>query len=273
MIRLGKINFANCDFPYYGMEHGHIPAEEIIITEGHPVELAWKLARNELDISPISSIMYTEIDDLLILPHLSITSNDFTKSVLVCTNDEMELEDLAGGTLYITDISASSAALIKIILGLKEIDVDIRSCKAQMPKLKQGEAAMLIGDSAIRAGGKCHIIADLGNEWKKLTGKKMVYAVWVVRKEYALAKPEDVEFTLDQLIKSKEYAYRHMDDIAEAISKSKGISEGFTKEYLQTLNYDFDDESAESLELYFKYAKQFSIIKKEKPLQFFDRFP
>jgi hypothetical protein len=28
MIRLGKINFANCDFPYYGMEHGYIHAFE-----------------------------------------------------------------------------------------------------------------------------------------------------------------------------------------------------------------------------------------------------
>ncbi len=120
--------------------------------------------------------------DLLILPHLSITSNDFTKSVLVFTGCEMTLEGLEGETLYITDISASSAALIKIILALKDIRVNIQQFGAQMPELKPGEAALLIGDSALRAVGKYRIIADLGNEWKKLTGRKMVYAYGLCRK-------------------------------------------------------------------------------------------
>jgi chorismate dehydratase len=271
MIRLGKIRFANCDFPYYGMEHGHTPSQEIAITEGHPVELAGKIANNELDISPISSRMYPEIGEVLILPHLSITSNDFTKSVLVCANSNMELEDLEGRTLYITDISASSATLIKIILGLKGINVNIKTCGAGMPGLKQGEAALLIGDSALQAVGKYQVIADLGNVWKNLTGKKMVYAVWVVRKDYAQNYPEKVEYTADCLLKSKEYAYNHIDEIAKAISRSKGISEGFMNEYLHTLNYDFDTESVESLELYFNYAKQFGIMKKEAPLAFFRR--
>lgn len=271
MIRLGKINFANCDFPYYGMEHGYIHAPDIAITEGHPVELARKLACNELDISPISSIMYPEIDDLLILPHLSITSNDFTKSVLVCAGCEMKLEDMNGGTLYITDISASSVALIKIILALKGISVEIKQFGAQMPELKQGEAALLIGDSALRAVSRYRIIADLGNEWKKLTGRKMVYAVWAVRKEYARDESESVEYTLDCLLKSKEYACSHVDEIAGALSISKAISVNFMNEYLHTLNYDFDKESRASLELYYKYAEQFGMIKSEVPLRFFRR--
>jgi len=182
-IRLGKINFANCDFPYYGMEHGYINVHDIAIIEGHPVELAWKLACNELDISPISS-------------------NDFTKSVLVCAGCEMKL-----------------------------------------PELKPGEAALLIGDSALRAVGKYRIIADLGNEWKKLTGRKMVYAVWAVRKEYARDEPRNVRYTLDCLLKSKEYACMHVDEIAVALSKSKAISVDFMNEYLHTLNYDFDSEN------------------------------
>ncbi len=86
----------------------------------------------KLDISPISSIMYPEISDLFILPHLSITSNDFTKSVLVCAGCEMKLEDMDGGILYITDISASSVALIKIILALKDIRVEMKQFGAQM---------------------------------------------------------------------------------------------------------------------------------------------
>jgi len=119
MIRLGKIAFANCDFPYYAMEHGRLGSQDIVITEAHPVELARQLFDGKLDISPISSIMFAKRDDLLILPGLSITSNDFTKSVLICGSGKMDLADLEGKTLCIPETTASSATLIKIIYGKK----------------------------------------------------------------------------------------------------------------------------------------------------------
>jgi len=262
MIRLGKIAFANCDFPYYAIEHGKIKAPDIRITEAHPVELARSLFAGELDISPISSIMYAKRDDLLILPRLSITSNDFTKSVLICSNGKMDLSDLEGQTLCIPETTASSATLIKIILWKNGVNVNLKQCPGtdigQM--LKQGEAALLIGDSAIHAIGQYRIIADLGNEWKKMTGKKKVYALWVVREDFAREHPDKVDHVLDSLLRSKDYAYENVREIANFIGKGKNIDCGFMREYLHTLNYDFDSDSVESLELYFKYAKECGIV-------------
>src|SRR3990172_1199670 len=270
MIRLGKIAFANCDFPYYAMEHGRIGPTEIRITEAHPVELARRLFLGELDISPISSIMYGKRDDLLILPGLSITSNDFTKSVLICSNGRVELSELEGETLCIPETTASSASLIRIILWLKGINVNIMHCAGtnidQM--LKHGDAALLIGDSALHAIGKYHIIADLGNEWKKMTGKKMVYALWVVREDFAREHPEKVKYVLDTLLRSKDYAYKNINEIASSIAIEKKIDCGFMREYLHTLNYDFDAESVESLQLFFKYAEACGIVDDVK-LKFF----
>ena len=262
MIRLGKIAFANCDFPYYALEHGKIRAPGIKITEAHPVELARRLFAGELDISPISSIMYAKRNDLLILPGLSITSNDFTKSVLICSNGKMDLSDLEGQTLCIPETTASSATLIKIILWKNGVNVNLKQCPGtdigQM--LKQGQAALLIGDSAINAIGHYSIIADLGNEWKKMTGKKMVYALWVVREDYARKHPDKVNKVLESLLLSKDYAYNNVKEIASFIGKDKNIDCGFMREYLHTLNYDFDNDSVESLKLYFKYAKECGIV-------------
>ena len=270
MVRLGKIAFANCDFPYYAIERKRIQAPEIKITQGHPVELARKLFNNELDISPISSIMYGKRDDLLILPGLSITSNDFTKSVLICSNGRVELSELEGETLCIPETTASSASLIRIILWLKGINVNIMHCAGtnidQM--LKQGDAALLIGDSALHAIGKYHIIADLGNEWKKMTGKKMVYALCVVREDFAREHPEKVRYVLDTLLNSKDYAYNNINEIASSIANEKKIDCGFMREYLHTLNYDLDSESVESLQLFFKYAEACGIVDDVK-LKFF----
>ncbi len=262
MIRLGKIAFANCDFPYYALEHGKIEAPVIRITEANPVELARRLFAGELDISPISSIMYSKRNDLLILPHLSITSNDFTKSVLICSNGRMNLSDLEGQTLCIPETTASSATLIKIILWKNGVNVNFKQCPStdigQM--LKQGEAALLIGDSAIHAIGRYRIIADLGNEWKKMTGKKMVYALWVVKEDFAKEHPDKVDKVLESLLRSKDYAYNNIREIANFIGKNKNIDCGFMREYLYTLNYDFDRDSLESLKLYFKYAKECGIV-------------
>lgn len=271
MIRLGKIAFANCDFPYYAMEHGKVEVQDIEITEAHPVELARLLFNGELDISPISSIMYGKRNDLLILPRLSITSNDFTKSVLICANGKLNLSGLEGKTLCIPETTASSAALIKIILRLRGIDVNIREYKGADidGMLEHGDAALLIGDSAIHAVGKYSVIADLGNEWKKLTGKKMVYALWVVREQFAREHPDKVRDVLDTLLRSKDYAYRNVGEIANFISRQKKIDCGFMREYLHTLDYDFDDESVESLKLYFMYAKECGIVGEVK-LRFFE---
>jgi len=271
MIRLGKIAFANCDFPYYAMEYGKVEANDIEIKEGHPVELANMISRGELDISPISSIMYGKRSDLLILPGLSITSNDFTKSVLICSNGKLDLEQLEGKTLCIPETTASSATLIKIILRLKGMNVNINQCKGTDidMMLKHGDAALLIGDSALKAIGKYGIIADLGNEWKKITGTKMVYALWVVREDFAKKHPDKVRYVLKTMLESKDYAYKNIVEIAAFIGREKKIDCNFMRDYLHTLNYDFDDESIESLKLYFKYAKECGVVKDVK-LRFFD---
>ncbi len=272
MVHLGKIAFANCDFPYYAMEHGNLRTDDIDIIEAHPVELARRLQRGELDVSPISSIMYAKQEDLLILPGLSITSNDFTKSVLICSND-IEMSGFEGKTLCIPETTASSVTLVKIILWLKGINVKIRQCNGSdiEKMLQQGDAALLIGDSAIHAIGKYRIIADLGNEWKKLTGKKMVYALWVVRGDFARKYPEKVKYVHDLLLESKDFAYKNINDLAIHIGRQKNIDCNFMREYFHTLNYDFDKETMESLHLFFKYARECGIIG-DVTLRFFDNF-
>jgi chorismate dehydratase len=273
MIRLGKIAFANCDFPYYALERGKVDSHDIDIKEAHPVELARMLFNEELDISPISSIMYGKREDLLILPGLSITSNDFTKSVLICSNGKMELCDFEGKTLCIPETTASSATLIKIILWIKGIHVNIKQCPGTDidRMLEQGDAALLIGDSAIHAIGKYQIVADLGNVWKTLTGKKMVYALWVVREKYAQMYPDRVKYIIEALLRSKDYAYNNIGEIASSIGKQKNIDCNFMREYLHTLNYDLDEESVDSLKLYFKYAKECGIVG-DVTLRFFDNY-
>jgi chorismate dehydratase len=53
--------------------------------------------------------------------------------------------------------------------------------------LLTADAALLIGDIALKhyVDAKDFYLYDLGGEWKRLTGKKMVYAVWAVNRPFA----------------------------------------------------------------------------------------
>ena len=185
----------------------------------------------------------------------------------------MELCDFEGKTLCIPETTASSATLIKIILWIKGIHVNIKQCPGTDidRMLEQGDAALLIGDSAIHAIGKYQIVADLGNVWKTLTRKKMVYALWVVREKFAKMRPDKVKYVIETLLRSKDYAYNNIGEIASSIGKQKNIDCNFMREYLHTLNYDLDEESVDSLKLYFKYAKECGIVGDVK-LRFFDNY-
>ncbi len=273
MIRLGKIGFANCDFPYYAIETGRIPTRGVEIVESHPVDLARMIAGSNLDITPISSIMYQQIDDLIVLPGICIASDDFTRSVLVCSNGITGLEELSGRTLCLPDLSASSSVLVQIILHLKGIeDVNIKTCAGQKigEMLEVGDAALFIGDEALIASHECNVLADLGREWRNLTGEKMVYAVWVVRREFAEEDRDHVEYIHSKLLESKEYGYRHIGEIAKVISEKKGLDEEMMREYIHTLNYELDEKSIESLNTYFKYAEECGLIEKRKSITFFE---
>ncbi len=97
----------------------------------------------------------------------------------------------------------------------------------------------------------------------------MVYALWVVREDFAKENPDKVRYVLDALLRSKDYAYGNINEIANFIAGEKKIDRGFMREYLHTLNYDLDPESVESLELFFKYGKECGIVD-EIELKFFN---
>jgi len=273
MIRLGKIGFANCDFPYYAIETGIIPTCSVDIVESHPVDLARMIAACSLEVTPISSIMYPRINDLLVLPDICIASDDFTRSVLVCSNGITDLEELSGRTLCLPDISASSSILIQIILQIRGIeDVNIRTCAGQNKSemLELGDAALFIGDQALIASHEYNVVADLGREWRNLTGETMVYAVWVVRKDFAEEEPDRVRYIHSKLLESKEYGYRHRGEIVKVISEKKGFDEKMVKDYLHTLNYEFNKSSIKSLNTYFKYAEEYGLINERKSIALFE---
>jgi predicted solute-binding protein len=99
------------------------------------------------------------------------------------------------------------------------------------PMLNAADAALIIGDAALlldpdelRARGLN--VLDLGDEWVRLYGLPMVFAVWAGRREAHTCEFERA------FVDSCRFGLEHLDEIAEHEHHRRGISAAFVRQYL-----------------------------------------
>lgn len=255
------------------MNKGLVSADGIEYVRAHPPALGRMLKAGEVDIAPTSSIIYAKnFNDFYILPDFSVSAFGRTGSILLFS-EMTYLEDLEGNTVAVPGTSASSAALLGIILKMKGINADILYHEAPHldTMLKKADAALLIGDHALKANydGK-QVLCDLGEEWKELTGHVMVYALWVIRKEAVKKNPEEISMFYDRLVLSRRKAMEEIDTISAYLAEDIGVSPEFMKAHLETLDYGLGRDVIKGLEEYFGQAYEFGILDKKPRLNFFE---
>ncbi len=270
--RIGHIQFLNCLPLYYGlMKNGVL--SEIELCKHTPTELCNRLLREELDISPVPAIEYARhADELLLLPRLTVSSDGTVLSILLVS--KVPVEELNGRPVALANTSATSQVLAKIILKERyrvephyfESPPDV----AQM--FMEADAALLIGDDALRifVKPKDFFIYDLGEEWKLLTGKKMVYALWAVRKTYALQNPEQVQMVYSAFIRSLEMSLQHIDAAVSEVAQWSPFSSRFLKKYFKGLKFEFGDDYQQGYLEFLKRAKNLGAIGAVPHLEFVD---
>ncbi len=121
---------------------------------------------------------------------------------------------------------------------------------------------MLIGDDAIKASWEDHgyLVTDLGEEWKKQTGRGMTFAVWAVRKDTIGRHPGTIAAIYKAFIHSKQASKEEpLSLIHEAMAKVGG-TEQYWRHYFSQLTHDFGQEQAAGLELYYKYAWELGFL-------------
>lgn len=270
MLKIGKTHFRNTEFIYYGFEN---PNSNFEFVTAHPPKLGEMVVKGELDIAPASSIIYAKHpDNLLILPNFSINALGKTMSILVFSKKFSSLEELNGKKLALPLTSASSNALVEILLRMKKLNTEL-ICN-QVPKvdimLKNADAGLLIGDDALHAlSNGNRVLADLGEEWFNISGKNMVYALWLINKETTRYKGNEVKEFLQELTRARTYAYKNIDIVTKNIASQVSMDYNLLRKHLSHLSYNLGDEEINGLLKYFKYAKTVGIIDKVPDLNFF----
>ena len=111
--RVGHIQFLNT-LPLYHMLVKSGAVLDIDLFKDTPTALCRKLLAGELDISPVPSIEYARhADEILLLPQLTVGSDGRVMSIIIVS--KVPIEELGGKTVALTNTSATSQALAKII--------------------------------------------------------------------------------------------------------------------------------------------------------------
>jgi chorismate dehydratase len=270
--KVGHIQFLNCLPLYYGLVKSDALLD-VELLKGTPTELNNLLITGKLDISPISSIEYARHNSSLVLfPDFTVSSDGEVKSILLLSR--VPLGELSGRKVSLTNTSATSHVLLKLILshGYRvEPEYIVRPPDLDS-MLSDADAALLIGDIALKHCVKTtdYYCYDLGAEWKKLTGKKMVYAVWAIRRNFAETEVATVDYVYAIFKKSMDYSMRHLSEIAEYTARWEPFTSSFLIDYFRSLRFDFGKECREGLLYFYKLASEIGELERVPALQFMD---
>ena len=255
--RLGHIQFINCLPLYYGLVKNDVLLDVELI-KANPKDLAEDLVAGDLDIAPIPAIEYARhADDLVLLPDIAISSDGEVQSILLLS--KQPAENLGTCTVALTNSSRTSQVLTRILLAKRwGVDADFVEMPPDLAAmLREADAALLIGDEALRAYWQppagLHVY-DLGSEWTAWTGLPMVYAVWAVRREFAEQRPEAVRGVIDALSRSLTYCRAHLDDISEYAARWEPFPAADFRSYFDALQFRFEPRFREGLMRYLTEA-------------------
>lgn len=262
--RVGHINFLNVLPLSWSYAHG--ADKGLILTRGVPAVLNNDIVNHRLDVSNVSSIIYArDSDELVILPDVCISTDGAVQSIILVSRKP--IEDIKDDKIILTAKSATSHCLLKIILRSAYGAIPnyyIRHVTPENPIPDDAAASLLIGDDALWLYHHQQpelYYYDLGAEWKKLTGKKMVYALWVANKNFASEQPEMLQLVYDRIRQAFTQVLQHKKAAIESVIKDKPFTYAQLDEYLgPTIRWNLTDDYIDGLKTFYELAHKMNLI-------------
>jgi chorismate dehydratase len=251
-MRIGRIGYINCAPVYGAIDRGIValPPGGKLVT-GTPAELNDLLVAGELDVSVISAIEYARhARDLVLLPDLAISCDGPVRSVALFSRRTVGRLD--GRTVLLSASSRTSVALLELLCrDVWNVKPKFAEARAEAQDLEAlsalpHEAVLVIGDAALKlaAAETYPHRYDLGEEWKRWTGKPFVFAVWAATR---VASPVAVQRGHNALLDSRSWGLAHLDELATEAAQSTQLAVAACREYLSGLDYAFTERHRAAL--------------------------
>ena len=260
-IRISLVHYLNSAPLGWAFLHGPY-RNEFEVVPASPARCADQLSSGEVDIGLIPSIEYQRIPNLKIIPDISISSLNEVRSILLIKPK---------GTPTINSValdssSRTSVALAKVLLHAKMgIHPEYVSHPPDVPAmLKSCDAALLIGDPALKVQPEKYDALDLAGEWFQWQKRPFVCAFWACRTDAQL--PSDLALIFRE---AKAWGLKQREEIASIFGISLNLPAAFLEDYLKkNIDYDLKPDHIEGLSRFYDLAKQEALIPELRPLQF-----
>ena len=262
-FRLSIIDYLNATPLNFGFKHG-LGKDLFELQFQVPSLCADRLRSGAVDAGLISSIEYLRIPGLRIVPGLCISSVKRVRSVLL-------LSKLPPGEIRSLALDASSRTSVVLAqLLLRErygASPSVHEMKPDLPEmLAHHDAALMIGDGAMRASKEGLIVLDLAEEWHAWTGLPFVFAFWAVRSD-APPLPDLISF----FQRSLELGRSSTPVIVEEALRSIGWTRQELLEYLtENIRYRLGEAEEQSLGLFFAKAVKHGFAQELKPIRYLE---
>lgn len=261
-LRVGIVNFLNSKPLAWGFLKGH--HADLFAPSYHPPALvARMLGQGNLDVGLIPSIEVQRIPRLRVLPDLCVAARREARSVLLVSRvPPEEIRKVA-----LDQNSRTSVALLRILMrerwGLDPEYLHERADPERM--LAEADAALVIGDPALKVDRDRWRITDLAAEWNALTGLPFVFAVWAVRPEVELP---DLPFYFKSSLR---YGLSSLDTLVRESAAELGLDSDEVRAYLtENLSFFLRREELEGLEEFYRRAHEHGLILEPRPIELWE---
>jgi chorismate dehydratase len=260
--RIAASSYLNTAPLIWSFIHGSQREQVELFTDTAPARCAEMLANAEVDAALVPIIEYQRIPDIAIVPDVCVGSRTAVRSVVLVTrkNNLKKVESVA-----LDESSRTSVTLVKIIFR------EFLGCEPKwatsVPDLKSmlahADAALIIGDPAMKIPREEFRVYDLATLWHEFTGFGFVFAMWMVRKDSA-ERIRSVDFA-----KARDEGLANLDQIAETYAERIGLLEDEIRSYLtENIVFSVDEEMQRGLTLYFELAAKHQLISQAKSLNY-----
>jgi len=259
-LRIGIVDYLNSRPLAWSFLPG-LPVEGLEPYFLSPATIAESLAGGELDVGLIPTIELQRVEGLSVIPDLCVAAHREVRSVLLVSRVDVR----AIRTLALDENSRTSVALVKILLReLYEIEPATTTCRPEVSTmLEQTDAALVIGDPALVIDRSRYVVLDLASEWRRLTGKPFVFAVWAIRQGV------DLGARLALFRQSLDRGLENIDTLVQAAAAKHSLSQSEVHEYLtEHLSYRLGSDELSGLGEFFDRAFESDLIGAVLPLRF-----
>ena len=235
------------------------------MTDAAPARCADLLGQGTVEAALVPIIEYQRIPDVQIVPGVCVGSHSAVRSVVLVSR----YDDLSKiRTVALDACSRTSQVLIKIIFReFVGIEPKWTTCDPEIQTMLQtNDAALIIGDPAMKVSMPGIHVFDLATLWHRFTGTGFVFAMWMVRAG-AVDAVSDVDFA-----GARDEGLRHIEEIVAAYGEEMPLPAAEIWKYLtENITFHLDETLELGMRFYFELAVKHGLINDNKPLHFLQK--